>query len=177
MTWWNIIKAHPRLVQLLGDEDEKIVQLANEAEVVELFNASNPKVGPYETRAAKGLENDYPIDTFFGVVKRVEGEPRLVAVGGYAKRKGKNGKTFAYVGGLRSALTGYGKMIRDHYVGQLQGIPKIAGFTKKGAERFDSGNRPETHEVIPDEVLDYFRNATRYHAWDIKKTTDWMVWI
>ena len=68
-------------------------------------------------------------------------------------------------------------MIRDHYVGQLQGIPKIAGFTKKGAERFDSGNRPETHEVIPDEVLDYFRNATRYHAWDIKKTTDWMVWI
>ena len=90
MSWWNIIKAHPRLVQLLGDKDELIVQLANEAEVVELFNASNPQVDPYETRAAKGLENDYPIDTFFGVVKRVEGEPRLVAVGGYAKRKGKN---------------------------------------------------------------------------------------
>ena len=177
MSWWNIIKAHPRLVQLLGDENEKIVQLANEAEVVELFNASNPQVDPYETRAAKGLENDYPIDTWFGVIARIEGEPRLVSVGGYAKRRGKNGKPFAYVGGLRSAEKGYGSKIRNHYVSKLQGIPKIAGFTKKGAERFDSGNRPETHEVIPDEVLDYFRNATRYHAWDIKKTTDWMVWI
>ena len=72
MSWWDIIKAHPRLVQLLGNEDEKIVQLANEAEVVELFNASNPQVDPYETRAAKGLENDYPIDTFFGVVKELK---------------------------------------------------------------------------------------------------------
>ena len=87
MSWWNIIKAHPRLVQLLGDENEKIVQLANEAEVVELFNASNPQVDPYETRAAKGLENDYPIDTWFGVIAKIEGEPRLVSVGGYAKRK------------------------------------------------------------------------------------------
>ena len=64
VNWWDIIKVHPRLVELLGNEDEKIVQLANEAEVVELFNASNPQVDPYETRAAKGLENDYPIDTF-----------------------------------------------------------------------------------------------------------------
>lgn len=177
MNWWSILKAHPRLVELLGNRDEVIVPLANEEEVIELWNSSNPNDPPFQSRAQKKLDRDYPIDTWFGVVKNIEGEPRLVAVGGYAKRMGKGGKQFAYVGGLRSALKGYGRKIREHYISQLSGIPKIAGFTEMGASRFDSANRPETHEVIPDEVLDYFRNETRYAAWDIKKTNEWMVWV
>ena len=44
-----------------------------------------------------------------------------------------------------------------------------------GALRFVEGTptQPETHEVIPDDVLDYFKNAQRYATWNVMKNNSW----
>jgi len=182
MSWWNLIKSHPRLLELLGNKKEILVKLSNESEMLELWNASNPEL-QMQSRSSRGLSN-YPIDTWFGLIKKVEGKPVLGAVGGYALRQGKEGKKFAYIGGIRGNRTKHFKgdasgKIRVKYLADLKGIPKIAGYTQMGKDAgFMSGEQPETHEVIPDEVLNFFKTSDRYdNRWDIKKNDSWIVWV
>jgi len=167
-------------VELLGNASEKLVKLADEEEMIELWNASNPTI-PMQSRDSRGLQN-YPIDEWYGYIKLVEGEPVLGTVGGYAIRQGKGGKPFAYIGGLKGNDTPEFKgvptnIVRPHYIKEVGKIPKISGLTEMGAVRYFEGTQPETHEVIPDDVLDYFRNDQRYTAWNIIKTKTWGVWV
>ena len=170
------------MVELLGNSSEKLVKLANEDEVIELWNASNPEL-QMQSRDSRGLKK-YPIDKWFGYIKTVEGKPVLGAIGGYAIRQGKEGKPFAYIGGIRGNRTKEfnripTEIVRPAYLKEVEGIPKIAGFTNMGALRFVEGTptQPETHEVIPDDVLDYFKNAQRYATWNVMKNNSWGVWI
>jgi hypothetical protein len=179
MSWWDIIKDHPRLVELLGKKSQVLVKFKDEKEVIELWNASNPTL-QMQTRDSRGL-GYYPIDTWYGVIKKVNGKPILGAIGGYAIRQGKGGKKFAFIGGIRGNRTREFKgiptnVVREKYLGDLKGIPKIAGYTDMGAIRFATGEQPAEHEVIPDEVLNSFRNDERYKDWRITKQLDWFVW-
>ena len=182
MSWWTIIKSHPRLVEMIGNSSEKLVKLADEEEMIELWNASNPEL-QMQSRDSRGLQK-YPIDKWFGYIKIVEGKPVLGAVGGYAIRQGKEGKPFAYIGGIKGNKTPEFKgipteIIRPTYLKEVEGIPKIAGLTNMGSLRFVEGTptQPETHEVIPDDVLEYFRNAQRYATWNVTKSNSWGVWV
>lgn len=183
MDWWTVIKSHPRLVELLGNSSEKLVKLADEEEMIELWNASNPEL-QIDSRASLGIAKTYPIDTWYGLIKKINEKPVLGVIGGYALRSGKNGKKFAYIGGIRNNRTRDfqgppTQKLRDHYFSKLQGIPKIAGYTENGWRRFgQNANQPETHEIIPDEVLNFFRTSSRYdNRWSIQKNYDWGVWV
>lgn len=183
MSWWNLIKSHPRLLELLGNKKEILVKIESEREVIELWNSSNPELTMIN-RVRMGIP-EYPIDTWFGLIKKVEGKPVLGAIGGYALRQGKGGKKFAYIGGVKGNRTKYFKgeatkiWEKIKVLPELNGIPKIAGYTEIGKKvGLMSSEQPETHEVIPDEVLTFFKESNRYdNRWDIKKNNSWVVWV
>jgi len=175
-----IRKFHPRLKEMLKDGDKKIVQLGSEQQMKEMWDASNPDI-PHEMRST-AIDIDYPIDNWFGAVVNENGKARLVSVVGNSIETGKEGKPYAYFGGAKThpdyrkggnknVKGGLFREVRDKALDPIRGMPRIAGFT--GIRRASGINldTPEKHEVIPDEVLDSFRQRYENSVWGISK---WM---
>ena len=169
MSWFDTLKFHPELRRLADGEKLKVIALGSEQQMKEMWDASNPD-DIYEMRSGTHLE-DYPIDEWFGVIVQQGDKYRLVARSGFAVRQGKDGKEYAYKGGTKVSVHGkkYGGTVRDKANEPIEGIPTIAGYLE-GGKRWMTDNRPDQHEVIPDEVIAHFKEHYG-EDWDIKK---WM---
>ncbi len=139
---------------MLQDKERVSVQLGSEKDTKELWDASNPDM-PHEMRSS-----DYPIDNWFGMIVNENDKARLVSVTGHAVRTGKEGNSFAYVGGTKTHPDYRGKglisEIRNKNLERLSGIDKIATYTKEGKKRFKKPmvSEPKEHPVIPDKVIE-----------------------
>ena len=94
MGWFDTLKFHDRLRELLGDKEEVIIDLGpSESKVQEMWNASNPD-NPYIMR---NVRNDrtakYPVDNWYGAIINQDGKARLVAISGFAVNKVKREKS------------------------------------------------------------------------------------
>ncbi len=172
-----IRKFHPDLRELSQGKDENIVQIGDEAQMKELWDASNPDV-PHEMRSNN--EWVYPVENWFGTILREGKKSRLVSVIGHSVRTGKEGQSYAMFGGAKthsdyskgSLKRPDGGLMRNtagKALEQIEGMPRIAGYS---VERKKSGlaiDRPETHEVIPDDVLEFFRERINH----LPKVNDW----
>ena len=151
-----------RLEQMLGSNDKVTLKLGSEQTVKRLWDASH--VDKYEIREGE-LSRGYPINEWFGVIVRDNGIPKLVSVVGYSLQTGKNGKKFAFVGGGKTHpdFTGKGYMreARSKSLSELKGIDKIAGFSAQRRRSNIDLQKPETHDVIPDSVLDFMRGRIK----------------
>ena len=153
-----IRKYHPKLKRMLRDEEKVSVQLGSENDMKELWDASNPDL-PHELRTG---EFSYPIEEWFGTIVNDEGKARLVSVTGHTIRNGKENQPYALVGGnkthpefiRRGLMTG----AREKNLSIIDNMPKIAGYTSQGKASFSSEQQPDSHPVIPDEELDFFRD-------------------
>tara|TARA_S200002703_G_scaffold115267_1_gene100845 strand:+ start:414 stop:947 length:534 start_codon:yes stop_codon:yes gene_type:complete len=153
-----IRKYHPKLKRMLRDEKKVSVQLGSENDMKELWDASNPDL-PHELRTG---EFSYPIEEWFGTIVNDEGKARLVSVTGHTIRNGKENQPYALVGGnkthpefiRRGLMTG----AREKNLSIIDNMPKIAGYTSQGKASFSSEQQPDSHPVIPDEELDFFRD-------------------
>lgn len=164
MSWWHIIKFHPDLRRLAGDEKIKVIQLGDEESMKELWDASNPDM-PHTLRS--GNKWIYPIDDWYGTIVNYDenkkeypnGKKRLVSVTGNAIREGKNGKSFAFVGGTKTHPSyrkqGLMSDLRDKNIQAIGTRPKLAGYTKMGKGAFSEDKKPTSHEVIPDDVIEF----------------------
>ena len=174
MGWFNTLKFHDRLRELLGNNEEIIIDLGpSESKVQEMWNASNPDQ-PYIMRNIKNERTkNYPVDNWFGAIINENGKARLVAISGFAVRQGKEGKQFAYKGGTWSVVRGYGGDTRDKALRNKPTVPTIAGFTPKGGKIWNPRPRftPSEHEVIPDEVIQHFQDkfSKDGYSWSISK--------
>lgn len=164
-----IKKFHPKLRQILQDDELKVMQIGSEQEIKELWDASNPDM-PYKIRGSgnyKHTQTDYPIDTWFGVIHSENGKARLVSIAGHAIRTGKEGKPFAYVGGNKThpdyQKRGLMRIIRNKNLEAVGSIPKVAQYTKQGKERLSSPtlSEPQEHEVVPDLVIEQMKRRVR----------------
>ena len=173
--WFDTLKFTPRLKELLGDKEEVIIDLGpSESKVQEMWNASNPDT-PYIMRNVRNKgTSEYPVDNWYGAIINENGKARLVAISGFAVRQGKEGKEFAYKGGTWSVVRGYGKRTRVKAIGNKPIIPTISGFTPDG-DGYNTRPRftPPEHEVIPDEVIQHFKDnyESGGKSWSISK---WM---
>ena len=153
-----IRKFHPTLRRILQDRDKVAIQLGPESEMKELWDASNPDM-KHEPRSG---EYAYPVEQWFGTIVNENGKARLVSVTGHTVRQGKEGKPYALIGGNKTHpdYRGRGLMsdARKKNLAMLGGMPKIAGYTNLGKKSFSIEEQPETHPVIPDEELDFFRD-------------------
>tara|TARA_R110002167_G_scaffold366003_1_gene592591 strand:- start:139 stop:672 length:534 start_codon:yes stop_codon:yes gene_type:complete len=156
-----ITKFNPRLKELLQDEDKKIVQLGSEEDMKELWDVSNPDM-------IHPLRDDgYPIDNWFGAVVNENGKARLVSVTGHATRTGKEGNSFAYIGGNKThpdwGNKGLMTEVRNKNKEAISNIPKIATYTSEGKKRFKKPmvSEPQKHEVIPDNVIQEMQRRVR----------------
>ena len=176
MSWFDTLKFHDRLKELLGNKEEVIIDLGpSESKVQEMWNASNPD-NPYIMRNVKNERTkNYPVDNWYGAIINENGKARLVAISGFAVRQGKEGKRFAYKGGTWSVVRGYGGDTRDKALRNKPKVPTIAGFTPKGGKIWNPRPRftPSAHEVIPDEVIQHFQDkfSKDGYSWSISK---WM---
>tara|TARA_R100000315_G_C5227832_1_gene138846 strand:- start:291 stop:1646 length:1356 start_codon:yes stop_codon:yes gene_type:complete len=175
MGWFNTLKFHDRLRELLGNKNEVIIDLGpSESKVQEMWNASNPDQ-PYIMRNIKNERTkNYPVDNWYGAIINENGKARLVAISGFAVRQGKEGKQFAYKGGTWSVVRGYGGKTRQKALQNKPDVPTIAGYTAAGS-KFNPRPRftPSEHEVIPDEVIQHFEDnfSEGGYSWSISK---WM---
>ncbi len=178
MKWWNIIKFHPDLRRLAGDEKIKVVQLGDENSMKELWDASNPDM-PHTLRSKnKWL---YPIDNWYGTIVNYDenkkqypnGKRRLVSVIGHSIRKGKKGKEFAFVGGTKTnpfyRRQGLMSGARDKNIQAIGARPKIAGYTSMGRSSFSEEKKPTSHEIIPDEVIEFMKERIN----NLPNVVDW----
>lgn len=165
-----IRKFHPDLRELSQGKDENTVQIGDEAQMKELWDASNPDV-PHEMRSNN--EWVYPVENWFGTILREGKKSRLVSVIGYSVRSGKEGQPFAYFGGAKTHSDYEGKGLmrnaRDKALEQIEGMPRIAGYSVERKKTGLAIDRPETHEVIPDDVLEFFRERINH----LPKVNDW----
>ena len=94
MSWFDTLKFHDRLKELLANKEEVIIDLGpSESKVQEMWNASNPDQ-PYIMRNVKNERTkNYPVDNWYGVIINENGKARLVAISGFAVRQGKEGKS------------------------------------------------------------------------------------
>ena len=179
MGWQDILKLTPKLKKLAGDKDFTVTYIGDEAQMKEMWDASNPD-SPHELRSSVPRFAKYPIEEWYGVIIDVEGNKKLVSVSGFTIKQGKEGKDFAYVGGTKTAAghTGkkYAKTVREKTWSLLENIPKINGITKITMQSTSfmpsNSEAPSSHPVIPDEVIGHFR--TNYKdLWGINKWVDW----
>ena len=169
MNWFDTLKFHPELRRLSGGEELKVIALGNdESKVKEMWDVSNPD-DLYELRGSKTRTAEYPVDEWFGVIIQQGDKHRLVAISGFAVRQGKEGKEYAYKGGTKVSVGGkkYGQMARDKAIDNKPSVPTISGYTRAGA-KWRTGTQPETDEVIPDAVLEHFREHYT-NNWDVQK--------
>ena len=152
-----IKKFHPKLRRILQGRDRVTGQLGSENEMKELWDASNPDM-KHQLRSG---QYSYPIEEWFGTIVNDEGKARLVSVTGHTIRQGKEGRPYALIGGNKTHpdYRGQGLMseARKKNLGMVGNMPKIAGYTSAGKRSFSINEQPETHPVIPDEELDFFR--------------------
>ena len=93
-----IRKFHPDLRALSQGKDAITVQIGDEAQMKELWDASNPDM-PHEMRSNDRWK--YPVESWFGHIRREGKKSRLVSVVGNAVRTGKDGQPYAYFGGAK----------------------------------------------------------------------------
>ena len=160
-----------------------------EEQVMDLWNKSNQGVPrrdtgerytyDFEPRGDKQSTSKYPITRWFGVIhwqKIPKNDPlyedsengkraRLIALSGFGD--GENGK-FGYLGGTRVSedyqKKGFGGKVKRRRDSINPHKIAISGYKQKGWEAFVSDGKveikqPETHSVIPKEVLDHFRES------------------
>jgi len=169
MSWFDTLKFHPELRRLSGGEELKVIALGDdESKVKEMWDVSNPD-DLYELRDSNARTAEYPVDEWFGVIIQQGDKHRLVAISGFAVRQGKEGKEYAYKGGTKASVLGegYGLMARDKAIDNKPSVPTIAGYTTAGS-KWKTGTQPETDEVIPDAVLEHFREHYEDN-WDVQK--------
>ena len=169
MNWFDTLKFHPELRRLSGGEELKVIALGNdESKVKEMWDVSNPD-DLYELRGSKTRTAEYPVDEWFGVIIQQGDKHRLVAISGFAVRQGKEGKEYAYKGGTKASVLGegYGLMARDKAIDNKPPVPTISGYTTAGSQ-WKTGTQPEVDEVIPDAVLEHFREHYG-NNWDVQK--------
>ena len=162
-----------RLAQFLGAKDSVAIQLGSERNVKELWDAShNDK---YELRGSSKWK--YPVNEWFGVIVNDEGVPKLVSIIGYSLQNGKGGKKFAFVGGAKThpdfIRRGFMRMAREKALSQIEGVAKVAGFSTQRKKKNLELQRPETHDVVPDEVIEFMKerinNLPDVNDWGIYK--------
>ena len=164
-----IKKFHPKLRRFLQDDELKVIQVGNEQEMKELWDASNPDM-PHKLR-----DSGYPIDNWFGVILDENGKARLVSVTGHAIRTGKERNPFAYIGGNKTHPDYGGKRIissaRDKNLEMVGNIPKVASYTSAGKKRFKKpiASEPQEHEVVPDSVIQEMQRRVR----ELPNTDTW----
>lgn len=165
-----IRKFHPDLRELSQGKDKNTVQIGDEEQMKELWDASNPDV-PHEMRSNNKWS--YPVENWFGTILREGKKSRLVSVIGHSVRTGKEGQSYAMFGGAKTHSDYGGEGLMRNTAGkaleQIEGMPRIAGYS---VERKKSGlaiDRPETHEVIPDDVLGFFRERIEH----LPEVNDW----
>ena len=170
MSWWHIIKFHPDLRRLAGDEKIKVIQLGDEESMKELWDASNPDM-PHTLRSENKWK--YPIDNWFGMIVTEGGKNRLVTVVGNAIETGKEGRPYAYFGGAKTHpdYRGKGLMreVREKALTPIKGMPRIAGFTGMRKKLGLDLNKPKTHKTIPDNVLAYMNERIEH----LDNVDDW----
>ncbi len=169
MSWFDTLKFHPELRRLSGGEELKVIALGDdESKVKEMWDVSNPD-DLYELRDSNARTAEYPVDEWFGVIIQQGDKHRLVAISGFAVRQGKEGKEYAYKGGTKASVLGegYGLMARDKAIDNKPSVPTISGYTTAGS-KWKTGTQPETDEVIPDAVLEHFREHYEDN-WDVQK--------
>tara|TARA_R110002074_G_scaffold177154_1_gene340774 strand:- start:118 stop:651 length:534 start_codon:yes stop_codon:yes gene_type:complete len=153
-----IRKYHPKLKRMLRDEEKVSVQLGSENNMKELWDASNPDL-PHELRTG---ELSYPIEEWFGTIVNDEGKARLVSVTGHTIRNGKENQPYALVGGNKTHPEFIRRRLmagaREKNLSIISNMPKIAGYTSQGKASFSSEEQPDSHPIIPDEELDFFRD-------------------
>ena len=178
--WWAIIKFHPDLRRLAGDAKVKTIQVGDEKSMKELWDASNPDM-PHTLRSDDKWK--YPIEDWYGTIVNYDEDgkvypddkKRLVAVTGNAIREGKNGKSFAFIGGNKTHPSyrrqNLMKDTRDKNILAVGTRPKIAGYTQMGKDAFSEDKKPTSHEIIPDEVLEFMneriKNLPNVVSWGI----------
>jgi hypothetical protein len=182
MSWFDVLKFHPDL-RRLSQTDTTFIQLGNEQEMKDMWDASNPDM-PHEMRSQDKWK--YPIEDWYGAIvdfdedgNKYPEKRRLVSVVGNAVRSGKEGKQFAYLGGGKThpAYTGKGLMrgAREKAIESVQNMPRVAGFSSMRTKRGISTEKPTSHEVIPDEVLEFMEERMEHlpdvNDWGITK---WM---
>jgi len=172
MSWFNTLKFTPELRRLAGGEEIKVIALGSEQQMKEMWDASNPKI-PHELRDGKARTSEYPVNEWFGVIVKQGDKYRLVAISGFSVKQGKDGKEYAYKGGTKSSVGGkdYGLMAREKALSNKPSVPTIAGYTDEGA-KWITGDMPEQHDVIPDEVIAHF-NKHYPEQWDVVEKYDW----
>ena len=165
-------KFHPRLRELSQGKDENAVQIGSEEQMKELWDASNPDV-PHEMRSND--EWKYPVENWFGMVVREGEKSRLVTVVGNAVRTGNEGQPYAYFGGAKTHTDYRGKglmrEVREKALDPIRGMPRIAGFTTMRQKSGLTLDKPETHEIIPDDVLAFMNERIKH----LDNVDDWGV--
>lgn len=183
MSWFEILKFHPNL-RRLSQGETTIIQLGNESEMKEMWDASNPDM-KHEMRSQNQWK--YPIDDWYGAIvdydedgnKYEDGKRRLVSVVGNSVQSGKGGKKFAFLGGGKThpAYTGKGLMraSREKAIEPIRSIPRVAGFSSMRTKSGISTDKPQSDEVIPDEILQFMNERMEHlpnvNDWGITK---WM---
>lgn len=161
-----------KLAQLLGSEDIVAVKVGSEKNVEELWNASHDD--KYELRGSSKWK--YPIDEWFGVIVNDEGVPKLVSIVGYSLQDGKGGKKFAFVGGAKTHPNftgrGYMRKVRDVALSELQGIVKVGGFSTQRKKSNIGLQKPETHDVVPDEIIEFMKERIDH----LPNVDDWGIY-
>jgi len=179
-----IRKFHPRLRDLSQGQEQVDVQIGSEEDMKELWDASNPDM-EHEMRSED--EWKYPVENWFGTIvqetkegdkdKEGDKEPksRLVSVVGHAVREGKENQPYAYFGGAKTHpdYRGKGLMrgIREKALQGISGMPRIAGFSTMRRKSGLTLDKPETHEIIPDDVLAFMNERIKH----LENVDDWGV--
>lgn len=165
-------------IELTGEESEKenetaVIQLGDEERMKELWDASNPDM-PHEMRSNDSWK--YPVENWFGVIVNEKGKGRLVTIVGNAVREGKNSQPYAYFGGGETHPDYRGKRlfrggVREKALDPIRGMPRIAGFTNMRQKSGLTLDKPETHEIIPDDVLAFMDERIKH----LDTVDDWGV--
>ena len=173
MNWENTLKFHPNLRRLADSDEEEatgqkitVIQLGNEQQMKEMWDASNPDE-PIPLRESVSHLRNYPIDTWFGVIREEGDKYKLVAVSGFKVV----GEKYAYKGGTRRIASpkykGDGERARDKAIELKPKMPTIAGY-KGAGKRWMTDNKVNLDEAIPEEVIQHFKD-TYDNDWDITK--------
>tara|TARA_B100000287_G_scaffold200494_1_gene189329 strand:- start:165 stop:704 length:540 start_codon:yes stop_codon:yes gene_type:complete len=167
-----IRKFHPRLRDLAQGQEQADVQIGSEEDMKELWDASNPDM-EHEMRSDN--EWSYPVDNWFGTIVQEGDKSRLVSVIGHAVREGKENQPYAYFGGAKTHpdYRGRGLMrgIREKALQGISGMPRIAGFSNMRRKSGLTLDKPETHEIIPDDVLAFMDERIKH----LDNVDDWGV--
>ena len=146
MSWWSIIKIQSN-VKEIGDEQTMKIMWDNKW--------------------------NYPIENWYGAFVNENGKERLVTVVGNSVRTGKEGKQYAYVGGGKTHPDYRGedlfRLVREKAVAPVLSLPRMAGFSNMRKKKGLEITRPQSHAVIPDDVLRFMEERMEH----LPNVVDW----